>query len=211
MKKILIILTLLLLTLVGLPQAQPDSSVLSVHAPDTFQVEFQTTAGSFTLEAYRNWSPEGVDRLYQLVRTDFFTDVAIFRVQPEYVVQFGISDNPQVNGFWEEHPLADEPVKQSNLKSTVAYAREGAESRTTQLFINYQDNCKLDTINFNGLRGFPPIGKVVEGMEVVKSFYSDYGFEPAEKQDSIYELGNAYLREQYPELDYIRKAKIAGE
>ncbi|MBS3806724.1 MAG: peptidylprolyl isomerase [Bacteroidales bacterium] len=211
MKRILIFFTLLFLTLVGLTQAQPDSSVLSLQATDAFQVEFQTTAGSFTIEAYRNWSPEGADRLYQLVRTDFFTDVAIFRVQPEYVVQFGISDNPQVNGFWEEHPLPDEPVKQSNLKGTVAYAREGADSRTTQLFINYQDNFKLDTINFNGLRGFPPIGRVVDGMEVVESFYSDYGFEPAEKQDSIYQLGNAYLRKKYPGLDYIRKAKIVGE
>lgn len=211
MKKILIFFTLLFLTLVGLPQAQPDSSVLSLHAPDTFQVKFQTTAGSFTIEAYRTWSPEGVDRLYQLVKTDFFTDVAIFRVQPEYVVQFGISDNPQVNNFWEEHPLPDEPVKKSNLKGTLAYAREGAESRTTQLFINYQDNHKLDTISFNGLRGFPPIGKVVEGMDVGQSFYSDYGFGPAEKQDSIYQLGNAYLRRHYPGLDYIRKAEVLGE
>ena len=211
MKRFRLLILFVLLGVIGMGQDVPDASILNKRAPKTFKVEFQTTAGSFTIQAHRDWSPAGVDRLYQLVKSDFFTDVAIFRVQPEYVVQFGISDDPEANDFWEEHPLPDEPVKKSNLKGTVAYAREGAESRTTQLFINYQDNLKLDTIHFNGLRGFPPIAEVVDGMEVVESFYSDYGFEPAEKQDSIYQLGNAYLREHYPGLDYVERARILNE
>ena len=211
MKRFKLLILFVLLGVIGLGQDVPDASILNKRAPKTFKVEFQTTAGSFTIQAHRDWSPAGVDRLYQLVKSDFFTDVAIFRVQPEYVVQFGISDDPEVNDFWEEHPLPDEPVKKSNTRGTVAYAREGPLSRTTQFFINYQDNHKLDTTNFNGLRGFPPIGKVFAGLEVVESFYSGYGFEPAEKQDSIYKLGNAYLRREYPGLDYIRKAGILGE
>jgi cyclophilin family peptidyl-prolyl cis-trans isomerase len=192
----------------GFAQTVPDADLLDQQAPEVFQVEFRTTAGSFIVEAHRSWSPAGVDRFYQLVRSGFYRDAAIFRVQPDYVVQFGISPHPKVNAFWEEHPLPDEPVKTSNLKGTLAYAREGKESRTTQLFINYRDNHKLDTVDFNGLKGFPPIGKVVEGMEVVQSFCSDYGFEPAEKQDSVYRLGNAYLREHYPGLDYIKRTRF---
>jgi len=211
MKQLFIFISLFFPAFIGHSQSIPDSSILGLRAPDAFRAEFQTTAGSFTVKAIRDWSPAGVDRLYQLVKSDFFTDVAIFRVQPEYVVQFGISDDPDVNDFWERHPLPDEPVKKGNLKGTVAYAREGAKSRTTQLFINYQDNVKLDTVNFNGLRGFPPIGRVVEGMQVVESFYSDYGFEPAEKQDSIYKMGNAYLREHYPGLDYVEEARVLND
>jgi len=208
MKKTLLFVFLFFQFFIGLAQSLPDSSIFSLRAPDSFRVRFQTTTGNFVIEAHREWGPAGVDRLYQLVRSDFYRDAAIFRVQPDYVVQFGISPHPEVNTFWEEHPLPDEPVKKSNLKGTLAYAREGANSRTTQLFINYRDNHKLDTVDFNGLKGFPPIGRVVEGMEVVQSFCSDYGFEPAEKQDSVYQLGNAYLRENYPGLDYIKRAKI---
>ncbi len=186
-------------------------TVLKQTAPDTFQVEFTTTKGNFIVEAYRNWSPEGVDRFYQLITTDFFDSVAIFRVQPDYVVQFGISPFPDVNDFWDRHPLEDEPVKVSNKKGRIAYAREGHLSRTTQLFINYQDNSKLDTIMFNGLRGFPPFAVVVSGFEVIESFYSEYGFEPANKQDSIYKLGNAYLEKNYPGLDYILESKLINE
>ena len=72
-------------------QAIPDSTILQLKAPDIFQAEFVTTKGNFTIEAYRNWSPQGVDRLYQLIKSGFYTDNCIFRVQPEYVVQFGIS------------------------------------------------------------------------------------------------------------------------
>jgi len=209
MKKRWFIFVLIVFGFDAWAQTVPDADILDKRAPGVFQVDFQTTAGSFTVEAHRSWSPAGADRLYQLVRSGFYTDAAIFRVQPDYVVQFGISPYPEVNAFWEKYPLPDEPVKKSNLKGTLAYAREGKISRTTQLFINYRDNHKLDTIAFNDLRGFPPIGRVVEGMEVVQSFCSDYGFEPAEKQDSVYKLGNAYLREHYPGLDYIEEAKIA--
>jgi len=208
MRKIVFFFVLIVFGFDAPAQTVPNADILDQQAPGVFQVEFQTTAGSFIVEARRSWSPAGVDRLYQLVRSGFYRDAAIFRVQPDYVVQFGISPHPRVNAFWEKHPLPDEPVKNSNLKGTLAYAREGKMSRTTQLFINYRDNHKLDTIDFNGLKGFPPVGRVVEGMEVVQSFCSDYGFEPAEKQDSVYRLGNAYLREHYPGLDYIRKATI---
>ena len=186
-------------------------SVLHKTAPDSFRVEFQTTQGSFTVEAYRNWSPEGVDRLYQLVMTDFYDSAAIFRVQPDYVVQFGISPFPNVNDFWDRHPLEDEPVKVSNKNGRISYAREGPLSRTTQLFINCNDNPKLDTVQFNNLRGFAPVAQIVDGFEVIKSFYSEYGFEPANKQDSVYKLGNVYLKKHYPELDYILKTKMIKE
>jgi cyclophilin family peptidyl-prolyl cis-trans isomerase len=189
-------------------QSLPDTSILSIIAPDTFQAVVVTTKGEFTIEAVRAWSPKGVDRLYQLITSGFYTNNCLFRVQPEYVVQFGISDNSEVNYFWDKRPVPDEPVVGSNLKGVISYARDGANTRTAQLFINKKDNFKLDTVNYNGLRGFPPIAKVIGGFEVVEALNGQYGFEPANHQDSVMVQGNAYWEEKFPGLDYILEIRV---
>jgi peptidyl-prolyl cis-trans isomerase A (cyclophilin A) len=189
-------------------QTIPDSTIFSLKAPNTFQAEFITTKGNFTIEAYRNWSPLGVDRLYQLIRSGFYTDNCIFRVQPEYVVQFGISNDPDANHYWDKRPVDDEPVKGSNLTGVISFARDGANTRTAQLFINIKDNLKLDTVNYNGLRGFPPLARIISGFEVVEAFNSKYGFEPANHQDSVMVQGNLYWEKKFPGMDYIREARI---
>jgi peptidyl-prolyl cis-trans isomerase A (cyclophilin A) len=186
----------------------PDSSILLAKAPDVFQAVFSTTKGDFTIEVYRDWSPLGADRLYQLLKGGFYNDNCLFRVQKPFVVQFGIGDNKEVNYFWDKLPLKDEPVKTQNLKGTISYARDGANSRTTQLFINLADNYKLDTVNYNGVRGFPPFARIISGFEVVEQFFGDYGFEPANHQDSVMVQGNAYWRRKFVGLDYILKAAV---
>ena len=185
-----------------------DTSVINVKAPERFNAIFKTTKGEFIMEATRSWSPEGVDRLYQLITSGFFKDIGIFRVQRGYVVQFGISDNQAINRFWDKHPIKDEPVSISNLRGYISFARDGVETRTTQLFINLNDNLKLDTVNYNGLRGFPPVARIIKGFTTVESFYSGYGFEPANHQDSVLMYGNSYLKKKFPEIDYILEARI---
>ena len=203
------ILTLLILGIVAFGKAQvPDTSILTQKAPEVFQAVFTTTKGDFTIEVYREWSPLGADRLYQLLKTGFYNNNCLFRVQKPFVVQFGIGDDKEVNHFWDKLPVKDEPVKAQNLKGTISYARDGANSRTTQLFINLADNYKLDTVNYNGVRGFPPVAKIIGGFEVVEQFFGDYGFEPANYQDSAMVQGNAYWRRKFDGLDYIIKAGI---
>lgn len=189
-------------------QVIPDSSLLQKQAPEKFRAEFRTTQGNFTIEVIREWAPLGADRLWHLLQTGFYNNNSIFRVQPEYVIQFGICDNPAVNSYWDKKPLPDEPAKTRNLKYTLSYARDGANSRTVQLFINKKDNTKLDTVNYNGLRGFTPVARIVEGQEVIEKFYGEYGFEPANYQDSIMQQGNAWIRKKFPKVDYIIDAKI---
>jgi len=205
---------LLLFSLSPVPlvsQSIPDLSILEVIAPDTFQAVVITTKGEITVEAYRAWSPKGVDRLYQLITSGFYNKNCLFRVQPEYVVQFGISDNPGANSFWDKLPIPDEPVVGHNLKGVISYARDGENSRTAQLFINKKDNFKLDTIDYNGLRGFPPIARIIRGFEVVEVFNNKYGFEPANHQDSVMVMGNAYWEEKFPGLDYIISLRLKIE
>ena len=208
MKKIFIFSFVYLFSITLFGQLTLDSKILQTKAPESFQVRFITTKGTFIIEAHRSWSPEGVDRLYQLVRTGFYNNNSLFRVQTGYVVQFGISDNNSNNDFWDKHPISDETVSVSNLEGTISFARDGANTRTAQLFINLKDNFKLDTVNYNGLRGFPPIAKIIDGFEIVDSFYAGYGFEPANHQDSIMIYGNAYVKRHFPEVDYILSAEI---
>ena len=100
--------------------------------------------------------------------------------------------------------IGDEPVKQPNRKGTVTFAKSSMpNSRTTQIFINLQDNsAMLDQ------QGFAPIGEVVEGMSVLERLYSGYADEPTGRQPEIAAGGNAFLNSAYPKLDYIKTAKV---
>ncbi len=178
-------------------------------APEEFRVRFETTAGDFTVYSKRAWSPAGVDRFYQLVRSGFYQDIGIFRVIPGFVAQFGIHDDSTLNAYWKARKVPDEAVLKQNERGTMAFARAGKHTRSSQLFINLESNSpRLDTIHYDGVTGFPVIAEVISGMQVVDSIYSGYGAEPGGKQDSIQARGNTYLRENYPKIDYILQARL---
>lgn len=202
------IFLLLLMVSVTASAQEPNISILKRKAPESFQVLFKTTKGEFILEAYRRWSPIGVDRLYQLVITGYYNSTAFFRVEPNYLVQFGIADDIEKNVFWDTKKLKDEPVLQLHKKGIVAFVRGKANSRTTQLFINMKDNPELDTTIREGVKGYTPIGKVIKGMEVLSRLNGKYGKTIAAIQDSIYLYGNTYLDDHFPGLDMIISAKI---
>ena len=175
-------------------------------APDQFKARFETTQGDFDIIAKREWSPNGVDRLHQLIKSDFYTDIALFRVIPKFVVQFGIHNNSVLNSSWKKYRIKDEPVLQSNDSMAISFARDGLDSRTTQIFINLKNNHRLDTIHYNDVTGFPVIAKITKGMENVHKFYSTDDDVP--DQDSIQKYGNDYLKRKYSKLDYIKRAYI---
>jgi peptidyl-prolyl cis-trans isomerase A (cyclophilin A) len=190
-------------------QAQaPDISILKVKAPETFRAVFKTTKGDFVIEAYRKWSPLGVDRLYQLITSGFYKNALLFRVEPSLVTQFGISANYNANRFWDPKKLPDEPRLKKNLKGIISFARGEKNDRTTQLFINTANNPQFDNMIKAGVKGYTPVAKVIRGMEVVTKFESGYGIRPAIIQDSLYKYGNFYFEERFPELDKIISAGI---
>tara|TARA_B110000091_G_C13799755_1_gene469634 strand:- start:597 stop:1223 length:627 start_codon:yes stop_codon:yes gene_type:complete len=180
---------------------------LDKQAPETFKARFETTQGTFDIEAKRAWSPKGVDRLYQLIKYGYYEDVAIYRVVPKFVAQFGIHNDSLINKSWQKG-IADEPVIQKNDAMTIAFARGGVRSRSNQIFINLKDNYRLDKLTYSGVSGFPVIAKVIKGKENVLKFYDGYGDTLGRKQGQINEFGNAFLREKYPKVDYIVKAYL---
>jgi len=180
-------------------------ALLKEKAPDTFQVKFETTRGDFTMDVTRAWAPNGADRFYNLVRHHFYDNMVIFRVVPNFVVQFGISSYPPVNAAWRGDNITDDPVLQSNKRGYVTFAMAGPNTRTTQIFISFKDNSFLDS------KGFTPFATVnKEGMKVVDKFYDQYADAPTNEQGAIQTEGKAYLDKKYPKLDVIKHASIVG-
>jgi peptidyl-prolyl cis-trans isomerase A (cyclophilin A) len=177
-------------------------ALLNETAPDKFQAKFDTSQGEFIIEVTRSWAPKGADRFYNLVKNGFYNDCKLFRVVPNFMVQFGINGDPKVSKAWRTAPIKDDPGKQSNTRGYVTYATSGADSRTTQVFINFKNNAFLDS------QGFSPFGKVIKGMDIIDSFYGGYGDSTTEKQGQIQMIGNPYLNKEFPKLDYIKTAVI---
>lgn len=181
---------------------------LSFSTPDSFLVAFETTRGRFDVMAHSRWAPVGTDRFYELVHRRFYDSVIVYRVVKGFVAQFGINGDPSVSAAWRVRRIADDEVREGNKRGRLAYARRGPGTRSTQLYINFADNSRLDTLN---TIGFPAFAEVVAGMEVVDSLYSEYGGAPSARQDSISRHGNAFLRRAYPKLDMIKTARIIQE
>jgi cyclophilin family peptidyl-prolyl cis-trans isomerase len=185
-----------------------DPKSLNQKAPETYKAKFTTTRGDFVVEATRAWAPAGADRFYNLVKNRFYDGSHFFRVLPGFVVQFGISPRPEVSKVWRAATIQDDPVKQSNLRGFVSFATSGPNTRTTQVFINLGDNSRLDGM------GFSPFGHVIEGMDVVEKFYSDYGEGAPQgkgpEQGRIESEGKAYLEKDFPRLDSIKGAVIVS-
>lgn len=181
-------------------------AALNEQAPANYKVKFDTSKGAFVIEVRRDVAPNGADRFYNLVKNGFYENARFFRVVSGFMVQFGINGDPAVMARWREAKIKDDPVKTSNQRGFITFATSGPDSRTTQVFINFANNDRLDS------RGFAPFGRVLSGMDVVDKLYAEYG-EGAPSgngpdQSKIQMEGNAYLNKSFPKLDFVKKATI---
>ena len=178
---------------------------MSAAESSGYAVRFQTSAGDIVVDVEPEWAPGGAARLRELVEDGFFDGARFFRVVEDFVVQFGIAADPKASAKWRK-AISDDPVKASNVRGTVTFATSGPNSRTTQLFINLRDNTRLDSM------GFAPVGRVVEGMDVVDRLYGGYGegapHGKGPRQDRIQSEGETYLARDFPLLDRIERAVI---
>ena len=175
---------------------------LNETSPDKFQVKFDTSKGEFIVEVTRAWAPNGADRFYSLVKNGFYDNCKFFRNIEGFMVQFGINGNPKISAAMMRARIKDDPARQSNTRGYITYAMAGPDTRTTQLFINFGDNSRLDK------DGFSPFGKVTKGMSIVESLNNQYGDKPSGAQAQIQTEGNAFLDKNFPKLDFIKTATI---
>jgi peptidyl-prolyl cis-trans isomerase A (cyclophilin A) len=199
--------------------------VLNIRAPDSFLCLFETSIGYFEVLMTRKWSPNGVDRVYNLIRAGYYDDSRFYRVVNTWVVQFGVAGQPALAQALEHNTIENDPIDPNvhndagYLTFSAAYSASGNEAvnRTTELFINLENHRELDPL------GFTPIGKVVSGFEeVVKKLYAGYGemsdacdlhgFTPCNGPNTtdMYHKGNKWLDKphNFPKLDHLISVSI---
>ncbi|TVP42103.1 MAG: peptidylprolyl isomerase [Gemmatimonadales bacterium] len=179
---------------------------MTAQAPDVFKVLFETSAGDFVVEVERNLAPLGADRFFNLARSGFYDGARFFRVVPGFVVQFGLSGDPEIAAAWREARIEDDSVEASNQRGKVTFAMGGPGTRTVQVFINLSDNSRLDAM------GFAPFGRVSGGMDAVDRLHGGYGDGAPRgqgpEQGRIQREGEAYLEEEFPLLDRVIRTRI---
>jgi cyclophilin family peptidyl-prolyl cis-trans isomerase len=191
-------------------------AIQAQSTPDVFRAKFETTAGNFTIEAHRDWSPNAAVRFYQLVTSMYFDDSRFFRVVAGKWAQFGIAGDPKIALAWRHRTIQDDvvaqSVHQSNVLGFVGFSNTAPNTRATQIYINLGDNSRNDAE-----AAFAPFGKIVEGLDVVQKLYSGYGENSGggmranlqdHQQEKIFAEGNSYLDREFPKLDKLIHAKI---
>lgn len=187
------------------PNPSPD-----VSSPDKYTVSFETNvqvdgkpAAPIVLEVNRSWAPLGSDRFYSLVKDGYYNQAAFFRVVPDFVVQFGISADPTETAKWNT-VIPDDPVVLSNTNWTVSFATAGPNTRTSQIFINYVDNSRLDA------SGFSPFAKVVSGFETALAIVNPTPGDSDGANQELYEhKGNEWILQKYPTISLISCTSVA--
>jgi cyclophilin family peptidyl-prolyl cis-trans isomerase len=157
--------------------------------------------GSITIVTHPRWAPTGAQHFHDLVEMDFYKNTKFFRVVPDFVIQFGLSPDPQVQQAMEERVLGDDSVRHTNAYGTLSYAAAGPNSRTTQIFfnVNKEGNSFLDE------KGFAPFAEVVDGFDVLERIYAGYGEKP--DQGKIRKKGDEYLTQKFPNLTRIKRIR----
>ena len=186
---------------------RPSAPEFTEPAPAVCVVRLDTTQGEVVIEVTRAWAPQGADRFVNLARHGYYDGNRFFRIAPGRWVQFGIAGDPAVAQAWRGMNLRDDPFRESNVRGTVAFAFAVPQGRTSQIFVNMQDNSAT-----HDKEPFVPFGRVVSGMDVLERLNRRHLEGPggirAGRQDAFFQGGNAWLDREFPGLDLIRRAVV---
>jgi cyclophilin family peptidyl-prolyl cis-trans isomerase len=151
-------------------------------------VRMVTTAGEVVIEVYPQAAPNAAQRFIELVNTGFYNDTPVSRVVAGFVAQFGINwRSPHKE--WDGRQFRDDPTLFALERGTLAFAKGGPNTNSTQVFINYRENNRLAAPALN----FTTFGKVVSGMDVVDSFVQVGDPSGGLDQGRLWADGGAYL------------------
>ena len=151
-------------------------------------VHFETDAGDFVIAVYPDAAPNAAERFLHLVEVGYYDGIPISRVVPGFVAQFGINWREDYRD-WKEENFDDDPTRFAFLPGTLAFAKAGPNTNSTQVFINYGNNNRLANPQYN----FSVFAQVIEGMNVVESFRSVGDPSGGLNQSLLWDGGQAYL------------------
>jgi peptidyl-prolyl cis-trans isomerase B (cyclophilin B) len=141
------------------------AALLADGAVRATEVAVCTDQGRFVIELADREAPKQVENFLRYVDAGFYSGTAIHRVIPGLVVQGGGADRT-LRPRSTLPPVANESGNGlRNERGTVAAARgEGADTATSQFFVNLANNA-----DFDRPPGYTVFGRVKEGLDVVDS------------------------------------------
>jgi cyclophilin family peptidyl-prolyl cis-trans isomerase/HEAT repeat protein len=117
-----------------------------------------TSKGSFTIELLPDAAPLTVDNFVQLAQRDYYRNVTIHRVVPNFVIQDG---DPRGDGNGGPgHQIRCEINQLLYDRAAVGMALSGKDTGGSQWFVTHSPQPHLDG-------GYTVFGRVVLGMDVV--------------------------------------------
>jgi homoserine O-acetyltransferase len=167
------------------------------------KVRLATTAGDVVIEVYPQAAPNAAKRFVELVTSGFYDETPISRVVPGFVAQFGVNWR-EPHKAWDGRPFNDDPSLFVLERGTLAFAKGGPNTNSTQVFINYGDNTRLTAPELN----FSAFGKVVGGMDVVDKFVRVGDPSMGLDQGRLWADGGAYLESLPVKPTMITKATV---
>ena len=187
-----------LVALPGLEARVPD-----LHAKST--IVMQTSAGELRIEVYPEAAPNAAARFVELVESGFYDDTPISRVVPGFVAQFGVNWRDG-HKDWQSRNFDDDPTLFALERGTLAFAKAGPNTNSTQVFINLNENNHLAAPQYN----FTVFGKVVEGMDTVDAFRQVGDPSGGLDQGRLWGDGETYLAELPVQPSMIESAEVVG-
>lgn len=162
------------------------------------KAKFKTSQGDLLIEIYPEAAPGAAKRFIELIKAGFYDNTPIFRVEPGFVCQFGINSKPGMID-WKEKMFADDPSYFKLEEGTLAFAKAGPDTNSTQVFINYGDNSGLVS------QGFTAFGKVIKGYEHATKFKQ---IPEAGDQGALWADTDGFIKSLPNKPDQIIKAEI---
>ena len=178
-----------------------------------------TTQGAISIVIYPSWAPLGTAHFLSMVRRGFLSSgVPLFRAIAGFLVQFGLSVDPAVQAAWDAlGPIPDDPNwlpphpaggggnggAPRFKRGYVAFAGSGEHSRGTQLFIALADSDYLGAAPWE-----VPLGRLAGAASFATLARLHTGYGDAPDQARLRREGAAYLRGEFPLLDWIHSCVL---
>jgi len=132
-----------------------------VDVSKTYEATITTSKGDFTVELYPDKAPLAVNSFVFLATEGFYNNVEFHRVIPGFVAQVGDPTGMGMGGPGYEYANEISDLK-FDSEGVLGVANAGVDTNGSQFFITYAAQTSLDG-------GYTVFGKVIEGMDVVKS------------------------------------------
>jgi len=173
--------------------------------PDVVAVRMDTTKGPIFMKIVPAWSPLGAQRFLQMVDDGFYKDICIYRGIPNFLIQFGVTNDTNRTGKYSKLP-DDSLCGIPYLDGSVGFAAAGPNTRTHTMCLFLGDAPHLGNTSVE-----TPFGLVLpESMTTLHSIFLPGDIPqcggPGPCPGKLAEQGNAYIRANFPQCDFVTGA-----